>query len=96
MRVAEAGAEHRLDARQGLADLVLDAGGIAVVMLGIVVTGLGSDGETGRHGQAQIPGHHGEIGALASDEVLDLGVGEVVGVIERVDEGHVVLEANRR
>jgi hypothetical protein len=47
----------------------------------VALTGVGGDGETGRHGQAEIR-HFREVGALAAQQVLQVPVtfGEVVDV----------------
>jgi hypothetical protein len=78
--IAELLAGLGFDLREGVADLVHEAVGEVHAGPGVVVAGDGGDGEAGRDGKAEV-GHLGEVGALASEEVLLV----LVAFVEEVD-----------
>ncbi len=61
----------------------------------VAATGVGGDGEAGRHREAEHRGHLGEVGSLAPQLVLELHRSAAVTVVEGVDERHAADGSNR-
>ncbi len=85
--MAEPTAHRPFQAAQVFADLRVEPAGPAVRQEG--PARVRRDREGGGHRQAQLVGHHGDVGRLASDERGDLGRRRVVRMVEREDVGHV-------
>ena len=82
--VAEREPDRGLDVRQRRLDLGVEVGRIAPLVAVELGAEIGGDGEARRHRQAD-PGHLGQVGALAAEQVAEVGAALVAAGAEAVD-----------